>query len=104
LATFYTDKEIAKTLRDLHIKPEEGRVTGAEAARILSWRARQEYQTEYTYDATALRQHVKKGHFPQGSIVHQNARQNLYPVDVVFSLPIAPRRGKSRRQRISEAL
>jgi hypothetical protein len=98
MATLYTKKDRAKILRELHIAPEEGKVDGNEAAKILTWRASHEYHVEYHYDNTALRQHVRRGHFPEGTIDTTNPRHNLYQVEAVFKLPLAPRRGASRRK------
>jgi hypothetical protein len=98
MATLYTERDIAKTLRELRIDPENGKVDGNEAARILSWRARQEYGIEYQYDAVTIRQHVRRGHFSEGTIDTSNIRRNLYQVNAIFKLPLAPRRGISRKK------
>ncbi len=98
MATLYTEKDMAKILRELRIAPEEGKVDGNEAAKILTWRAKQEYHVEYQYDNTTVRQHVRRGHFPEGTIDTTNPRRNLYKVETVFRLPLAPRRGASRRK------
>ena len=98
MATFYSEKEQQKILRELHIAPsDDGYVEANEAARILTWRAKQEFGVEYEYDSTVIRQHVKLGRFPEGSIKPINDRRKLYKASIVFSLPISPRRGKSRR-------
>jgi hypothetical protein len=103
MATYYTERDMVKVLRELHIAPEQGKVTGQEAARILSWRAKHEQDVEYHYDATAIRQHIKQGRFPEGSIDHANPRRNLYPVEIIFQLPLAPKRGSSRKKAISQS-
>lgn len=98
MAYLYTEKDILKTLKELRIAPENGKVDGAEAAKILSWRAKQEHDVNYQYDATAIRQHMKKGHFPEGAVTKASRRSNLYQVDIIFKLPISPRRGAARRK------
>lgn len=97
MATFYSEKEQQKILKELHIAPVDGKVDGSEAARILTWRAKQEHDVEYAYDATSIRQQARQGNFPEGTIDTSNSRHNLYLAQSVFSLPIAPRRGASRK-------
>lgn len=98
MATFYTEKEQQKILRELHIATtEDGYVEASEAARVLTWRALHEFGVEYVYDSTALRQHTKLGRFPEGTIRAINDCHKQYKASTVFSLPISPRRGKSRR-------
>jgi len=98
MATQYTQEEMEQVLQALHIAPEEGRVSGREAARILTWRAKEEFQVDYQYDATAIRQHVKVGHISPEDIDTSNPRRSLYPFPAIFQLPLAPRRGASRRR------
>jgi hypothetical protein len=113
MTRYYDTKEIKKALSQLKIKPEDGEgegdeklvtgwVDGAEAAKILTWRAKQDYEVDYRYDATSVRQHTKKdknqkSHFPEGTVKAISERRNLYQVGAVFALPISPRRGTSRR-------
>lgn len=97
MARLYTERDIARVLRELRIAPENGKVDGNEAAQILSWRAKTEYGVDYRYDGTAIRQHVRQGHFAEGTVDTTNLRRNLYSVEAVFKLPIAPRRGAARK-------
>ena len=97
MATSYTEEEMAKTLQELHIAPEEGMVDGQEAAKILTWRAKEEYQVEHDYSATSIRQHVKVGHIDIKDIDTTNPRRSRYVYTIIFRLPLAPRRGASRR-------
>jgi hypothetical protein len=103
MATLYTERDIAKALRSLRIEAIDGKVDGHEAAKILSWRAKEEQQMDYTYDLVAIRQHVRQGHFPEGSIDATEGRHNLYKVESVFRLPIAPKRGQGRRRSILQS-
>ena len=103
MATLYTDKDITNVLKKLRIAPENGKVDGNEAARILTWRANNEYKVDYAYDAVAVRQHVKQKHFPPGTVDPTNKRRNLYQVEAVFKLPIAPKRGVGRRKPIAQS-
>lgn len=100
MATFYTEKEMARALRDLHIAPVDGKVDGSEAAKILSWRAKREYDIDYQYDPTAIRQHVKVGNIPMEARDVTNKRRNLYTYEAIFTLPISPKRGAARRKSI----
>ena len=96
MATYYSDREINRILQTLHIAPEDGKVDGAEAARILTWRAKEEHDVDYAYGPMALRQHIKTGRIKREEIDPTNKRRNLYPVHTIFSLPISPRRGIAR--------
>jgi hypothetical protein len=98
MARLYTKQDIAKVLRELRIKPINDMVDGSEAARILTWRAKDEYEIEYEYDPSSIRQHVRKDHFPAGTIDDSNKRRNLYQVEAVFNLPIKPKRGLSNKK------
>lgn len=104
MATLYTAKDIAKVLRELRIDPIDGKVDGHEAAKILTWRARDEQGIDYTYDSVAIRQHVRQKHFPEGTVDTTEGRHNLYKVDAVFKLPIAPRRGQGRKKSIAQTI
>ena len=101
MARLYTRKDIDVALKELRIAPQNGMVSGSEAARILTWRAKDEYDVEHTYDANSIRLHVRQGHFPLGSIEKPNKRNSLYKVEDVFRLPIHPNRGP--RKPVSEA-
>jgi len=115
MTRYYDTDEIKRALHKLRIKPEDcedesdgklatGWVDGAEAAKILTWRAKQDYKVDYQYDATAVRQHTKKdrSHFPEGTVRAVSERRNLYQVAAVFALPISPKRGTSRRGKKKE--
>lgn len=96
MAKLYTEKQMAKVLRDLQIAPMNGNVDANEAARILTWRAKEEQGFDFEYQATAVRQHVRYGHFQPGT-VDQHTRGSKYPVDQVFTLPLAPKRRAHRK-------
>ena len=96
MAKLYTDRQIAKALKELEIAPMNGKVNGNEAARILTWRAKQEQGIDFEYQDTALRQHVAQGHFEEGT-VDPKSRGSRYPVEQVFVLPIAPKRQANRQ-------
>lgn len=102
MARLYTERDITKALKELRIAPENGMVDGNEAASILSWRAREEYGVEYNYDSSSIRQHVRREHFPSGTIDDSNKRRNLYQVEAVFKLPITPMRGKGKKKEVSQ--
>lgn len=98
--TSYTEEEMLQIMQELHIAPTaEGKLTGSEGAKILTWRAEQEFGVQYQYDAGALRQHVKAGSLQKEELDKTRSRRTLYPYPLVFRLPIAPRRGASRRKK-----
>lgn len=90
MAVLYTPKEIQEVLRELRIKPVDGKVTTLEAARIISWRAKAEQGIEHEYPASAVRRHIQRGHIKP---IPVSTRLNMYKVEDVFELPLAPRRG-----------
>lgn len=98
MATSYTEDEMTQAMQEQHIAPEGGKVDGREAAKILTWRAKQEYRVDYEYNATAIRQHVKVGHIAPHDIDATNPRRSRYSYAAIFRLPIAPRRGAGRRR------
>ncbi len=93
----YTPSKRQEVLRSLHIKPVDGKVSGREAARILSWRAKEEEGIEHQYNPSTLRRHVKQGNliaYPGTKVTDKGtSRKSLYDVEVVFELQIAPKRG-----------
>lgn len=96
MAVLYTPDEIQGVLRELRIKPVEGNVTGREAARILTWRAKAEFGIEHVYPDSAIRRHVQQGNLKIAKQV--NPRFNLYKVEDVFDLPLVPRRGIAQQK------
>lgn len=100
MAFLYTPEDIEEALRQLKIKPLRGMVTSQEAARILSWRARNEFDIEREYTAGTIRRHIQLGNLKAEP---ENTRFNRYPVEAIFDLPITPRRGyKSPSEGASE--
>lgn len=94
MATFYTEKERKNALKQMHIHPDAERVNSAQAAKILTWRAKEEYNVDHQYNATAVRKHAEKldaqpGRKSDGSI---NLRQNTYDVKKLFEIDILPAR------------
>ena len=96
MAVLYTAKQIQEVLRELRIKPVEGKVTTREAARILTWRAKAEQGIEHNYPDAAVRRHVQQGNLKVAQQI--NPRFNMYDVVNVFELSLAPRRGLSLRK------
>jgi hypothetical protein len=96
--TSYTEDEMRAILQKLHIAPEDGRVDGSEGAKILTWRAKQEFGVDHQYDPTTLRQHMRSGLINKEEVDTTNPRRNLYPYPRIFQLPIAPKRGSSRKK------
>jgi hypothetical protein len=100
MTVLYTHKQIQDILRDLRIKPKNGMVTTREAARILTWRAREEYCIEHEYPEAAVRRHVDQGNLKIAG--KANKVSNLFRVEDVFELGIAPKRGIAQRKRHEE--
>ena len=92
MAHLYTQKERQEVLKFLRIKSIDGKVTGIEAARILTWRAKSEFGIDREYDDASLRRHVKEGNIH----ADPNSRKSRYPVEEVFDLVIYPTRGRLR--------
>jgi hypothetical protein len=97
LAVLYTPEEIREALRQLRIKPKNGKVTGKEAARILTWRAKAENGIEHDYPDSAIRRHVERGNLKIAEQV--NPRLNMYLVEDVFDLLLVPKRGIAQQQK-----
>jgi hypothetical protein len=90
MAFLYTPEDIQATLLALRIKPINGMVTSQEAAKILTWRAKNEFDIDRIYNAGTIRRHIQLGNLKAEP---ENKRLNRYPVEAIFDLPIAPRRG-----------
>jgi hypothetical protein len=91
MAQLYTPGQRLEILNELGIQAIRGKVTGDEAASILTWRAMKEFSIEHKYDAASLRQRALKGDIKPGA-----GRKNRYPVGKVFELPISPARGRAK--------
>lgn len=94
---YYTVSERKKALRGLRINPEAERVNSSEAAKILTWRAKEEHGVEHEYNALAVRKHgskldAKPALRADGS---PNPRQNTYDVKRLFEIDILPARTNS---------
>jgi len=103
MTKLYTLKRQQEILRNLEIKPKNGKVTGKEAAVILTWRAKEEASIEHAYSPSILRRHVENGNlvaYPGTKITDKGkSRKSLYDVEAIFDLSIEPRRGLKRKQR-----
>lgn len=101
MAYLYTRKQIQDALRELAIKPVDGKVTTREAARILSWRAMHEERIEHIYPESAVRRHVQQKNLKVAE--QPNIRFNLYIAEDVFALPMVPKRGIAQQKIAEEA-
>lgn len=101
----YTPKQRQEILISLAIKPKNGKVTGKEAAEILTWRAKEEMGVDHEYSPSILRRHVENGNlvaYPATKLTDKGiSRKSLYDVEAVFELSIEPRRGLKRKQNSS---
>src|SRR5258708_7400489 len=91
MAYLYTPGQIQEALNDLRIKPFQGTITSREAAKILTWRASQEFGIERPYNEAAVRRHIKLGNLKP--VQPDDVYINRYKVEDIFDLPLAPRRG-----------
>ena len=99
MPAFYTKKERKNALKQMHIHPDAERVNSMQASKILTWRAKQEYNVEHKYNATAVRKHVDKLDVKpaikrDGGI---NTRQNTYSTKKLFEIDILPARTNQRK-------
>jgi hypothetical protein len=96
MAVLYTPEEIQEVLRELRIKPIDGKVTTLEAAKILSWRAKAEQGVIRTYNASAVRRHIQLKNLTP---IPESSRFNRYIVEDIFDVPLAPKRGPKQNER-----
>jgi hypothetical protein len=94
MAKLYTTKHKQEALRSLEIKPIDGKITGREAAKVLGWRAKEEFGIDREYDDATLRRHVQQGNLH----ADPHNRKHRYDVDEVFDLTILPTRGRRRQE------
>lgn len=94
MAVLNTPEKIRLALSELSIKPVDGKVSGKEAASILSWRARYEQNVDHKYKVGTINKHADKL-----GVTPVNTRKNLYDVNAVFDLEIEPKRGKQKSTR-----
>ena len=85
------------------IKPKNGKITGKEAAAILTWRAKEEAGVNHQYKPSILRRHVESGNLvahPGTKVTDDGkSRKSLYEVEAIFELSIEPNRGLKRIQK-----
>ena len=103
MTRLYTAKRQQEILKLLAIKTnKDGRLTGKEAAAVLTWRAKEEVGVEHDYSPSILRRHVEQGNlvaYPGTKVTKDGkSRKSFYDVEAVFGLPIEPRRGLARKQ------
>ena len=107
MPVLYSKKEINDILRELKIRPVDGKVNGKEAASILTWRAQHEYKDNAReYTAQSVRRHVSLGNLTAHPVPPKHgdeSRYNLYDLNEVFSLPLAPKRGTKSKEPISRS-
>jgi|SRR5690348_6407170 len=90
MAFLYTPEDIQEVLQKLKIRPIRGMVSSQEGAKILTWRAKNEFGIDREYNAGTIRRHIQLGNLKAEP---ENTRFNRYPVEAIFDLPITPRRG-----------
>jgi hypothetical protein len=97
MTQLYTSKKQREILVSLGIKAKDGKLTGEESARILTWRAKEERGIDHQYTPSILRRHVEQGNLAAYPGTRGKSRKNLYDVEAVFELSIEPRRGLRQR-------
>ena len=95
MAVLYTSRERLEALRELRIKTVNGQVNTHETARILTWRAKAEYDIEHVYPESAVRRHVERKTL---NVAHWTGVANRYKVEDVFEVPITPKRGIAQKK------
>lgn len=102
----YSDEAIKQILAELKIEPMNGKVTSKQAASILSWRFRAEWNDTYTLTADGVRHWVARGKLKAYPL---NPNLNLFDVQELFSVPLSPqllaahiRERKKRKRRYNE--
>lgn len=99
MTRLYTLKRQQEVLKSLSIKPsKDGRITGQEAATILTWRAREEADIAHEYSPSILRRHVEQGNLIAYPGTRGKSRKSFYDVGAIFELSIEPKRGLARKQ------
>lgn len=94
MAVLNTPEKIKLALLELSIRPVDGKVSGKEAARILSWRAKNEQGVDHEYKIGTVNKHADKL-----GVMPAHGRKNLYDVNAVFDLEIEPKRGNQKAKR-----
>lgn len=94
MAVLNTPEKIRLALSELRISPKDGKVSGKEAARILTWRAKYEQDVDHEYKIGTVNKHSEKL-----GVTPAHARKNLYDVNAVFDLEIEPKRGNQKAKR-----
>ncbi|MGH2505939.1 MAG: hypothetical protein ACRDHZ_00740 [Ktedonobacteraceae bacterium] len=95
MAVLYTKEEIQRVLVELRIQPTKNGVSSAEAARILTWRAKQECKIDHEYTQSAVRRHIHLGNLTPWP---QSTRFNRYRIEDIFLLSLVPKRGLDHRR------
>ena len=97
MTRLYTPAERKEVLTTLRVKPKGGKLSGREAALVLTWRAREEFGIDHEYKPSILRRHVEQGNlkaYPDTKLTDKGrSRKNLYDAEAVFGLEIEPSRG-----------
>lgn len=96
MAFLYTSEQIQEALKQLRIRPIQGMITTREAAKILTWRAKEEFDIDRAYNEAAVRRHIQLGNLIP---VRPDDYIKRFNVEDIFDLPLAPRRGYKEPKR-----
>jgi hypothetical protein len=93
----YTPSQIKEILKELGIEPfKTNLIDGNQAAKIMTWRQKEELNLERKYTTTALRRRVSTGALKVAERV--NIHLNLYDVRDIFELTLMPQRASATRK------
>jgi hypothetical protein len=91
-----------RILKQLGINPVNDAINTKEAASVLTWRAKEELDTDFTYTETAVRKRVHSGSLIPVGGKNSKSRYNTYKMEDVFALPLFPTRGSGQRHTTTE--
>lgn len=100
MAVLYTPEERERILQGLRIKPIDGMVTTEEAARILTWRVKEEKNSDFVYTPSAVRRRIQLGSL---DATPEHKRSNRYKVEDIFDLSLMPRKPKTPNEDLPSA-
>lgn len=99
MAKYYTRKEMVDILKQIGYQPDkDGAINTKEAAKVLTWRAKEEYKIDYEYSEIAVRRRISTGALVPVQGRNKNNRHNTYKIEDIFSLPLYPTRGSGQKK------
>lgn len=97
---YRSEEEMLEILKGMKLQPNsQGALTTREAAQVLTWRMREEEQSDTEYTEMAVRRRVKTHALEPLGGWKKNNRYNTYKMEDVFNLPLYPARGSGQKIR-----